>query len=63
MICQVSAKVWRETGKSVDLAIVIRFDGRNAAANAELQPTTTELVERADFFGKPQRMIKGQDID
>ena len=63
MICHVSAKVWRETWKSGGLAVVIGFNGRDAAADAELQPAAAELVEHADFFGKPQRMIKGQDVD
>ena len=36
---------------------------RDALADAELEPPAAHLVEHADFFGEPQRMIERERVD
>ena len=43
--------------------VVRGLERRHAAADAELQAPAAHLIEHADFFDEPQRMIKGQQID
>jgi hypothetical protein len=38
------------------------FRRRDAAADAEIDPATAEVVEHADLFQQPQRMIERQQI-
>jgi hypothetical protein len=39
------------------------FVGRDAAADADLEPAVAEVVEHADFLDQAQRRIKRQQID
>src|SRR5262252_1459686 len=36
------------------------FERRNAAAHPQLEPSTAQLVEHADLFDEPDRMIERQ---
>ena len=36
---------------------------RRAAADADLEPALAQMIEHADFFGEPQRMMRRQYID
>ena len=42
--------------------IVRGLERRHAAADAELEPPAAQLIEHADFFDQPQRMIERQQI-
>ena len=44
-------------------AVIAELDRRDAAADAELEPAAAHLVEHADLFGQPQRMIERKHID
>ena len=39
------------------------LDQRAAAADADHQPPAAQMVEHADFFIEPQRMVQRQHID
>src|SRR2546423_1441217 len=36
---------------------------RGAAADADLDAATAQMIQHADFFGEPQRMMRRQHID
>ena len=40
-----------------------QFDGGGAAAEADVQPPAAHLVEHADLFDEPERMVERQRID
>ena len=44
-------------------AVIADLDRRDALADAEQEPAAAHLVEHADFFGQPQRMIERQRVD
>jgi hypothetical protein len=44
-------------------AIISDFVGRDAAADAELEPAAAELVEHADLFEEAQRVMQRQRVD
>ena len=39
------------------------LERRHAAADAEFEPAVAHLIEHADFFDQPDRMIERQQID
>ena len=39
-------------------AVIFELDRHRAAAKADLQPTSAQLVEHADFLDQPQRMVQ-----
>src|SRR6202042_3338889 len=43
--------------------VVRGLEWRPAAADAELEPSAAQLIEHADFFDQPQRMIERQQIN
>src|SRR5262245_40638350 len=52
-------------GLAVDLlrlvrigAVVLDLDRHGAAAEADLEPTAAQVIEHADFFEQPQRMVQ-----
>ncbi len=49
-------------GHRID-AVVADFVGRDAAADAELEPSAAQLVEHADLVDQAQRMIEVDRID
>ena len=44
-------------------AEIIEFMRRGAAADADLDTAAAEMIQHADFFGEPQRMMRRQHID
>ncbi len=44
-------------------AEILQLMRRGAAADADLEPAAAQMIEHADFFGEPQRMMGGQDVD
>ena len=44
-------------------AVVAELIGRDAAADAELEPPVAEMVEQADLLGDLQGMAQRQDVD
>jgi hypothetical protein len=39
-------------------AVVFELDGRGTAPEADVEASAAQLVEHADFFDQPQRMVK-----
>lgn len=44
------------------LPVISHLEGHRAAAEADLQPPAAQVVEHADFFHHPQRMVQRQRI-
>ena len=44
-------------------AEIVQFMRRRAAADADLDPALAQMIQHADFFGKPQRMMRRQHVD
>ena len=42
---------------------VAKLVRRDATADAQLEPTTREVVEHADLLDEPQRVVERQDVD
>ncbi len=44
-------------------AEIIELMWRGAAADADLEASAAEVIEHADLFGEPERVMRGQHID
>ena len=44
-------------------AVIADLVRRRAAADADFEAAVAEMVEHADFFREPQRMMRRQDVD
>ena len=58
----VSLDIHRRRSLRID-AEIPQLVRRGAAADADLEPASAEMVEHADLFGEPQRVMGGQDIN
>ncbi len=45
------------------LSVIREFDGRGAAAEADIDPPAAQMIEHADFLDQPQRMMQRQRVD
>jgi hypothetical protein len=52
----------KRSGRRID-AVVADLVGRDAAADAELQPAAAHLIEHADLVDQPQRVVKVDRVD
>ena len=44
-------------------AEIVQLMRRRAAADADLDPALAQMIQHADFFGEPQRMMRRQHVD
>src|SRR5512139_1548690 len=49
-------------GAAGAVAPEVVFDGGDAAADTDLEPPVGELVEHADLFDEPERVIEGEEV-
>jgi acetaldehyde dehydrogenase (acetylating) len=43
--------------------VIFELIGRHAAADADIEPAVTEVIDDGDFLDQPQRRVKRQQID